>query len=64
MYRLPVKNLEQILMEHWSLINNQPLKKTIFTNPRMRSTKATWALSWMKIKLEQRFFQLLGIFKL
>ena len=25
-----VRNLKQILMEHWSLIHNQPLLKTIF----------------------------------
>ena len=30
-----VKNLKQILMEHWSLIHNQPLLKTIFTKPPM-----------------------------
>ena len=27
------KKLTQILMEHWSLIHNQPLLKTIFTKP-------------------------------
>ena len=64
MYHQAVKNLKQILMEHWSMIHNQPLLKTIFTKPPMSFTKATWALSWMKIKLEQRFSQLLGIFKL
>ena len=32
-YHPAVGNLRQILMEHWSLIHNQPLLKTIFTKP-------------------------------
>ena len=32
-FRPAVKNLKQILMEHRSLIDNQPLQKTIFTTP-------------------------------
>ena len=34
-----VRNLKQILMEHWSLIHNQPLLKTIFTKPPIMSYK-------------------------
>ena len=62
-YHPAVKNLKQILMERWSMIHNQPLLKTMFAKPPMTFTKATWALSRMKIKLEQSFSQLLGIFK-
>ena len=38
-YHPAVKNLKQILMEHWTLIHNQPLLKTIFTNLRSSATK-------------------------
>ena len=38
-YHPAVKNLKQILMEHWSLIQNQPLLKTIFEKPPIISYK-------------------------
>ena len=34
-YHAAIKKLKQILMEHWSLIHNQPLLKTIFTKPQI-----------------------------
>ena len=34
MYHLAVKNLKQLLMEHWSLIHNQPLLKQLLQNFR------------------------------
>ena len=36
MYHL---NIKQILMEHWSLIHNHPLLKTVFTKPPIISYK-------------------------
>ena len=39
MYHRAVKNLKQILMEHWSLIHNQPLPKTILQNLQSPLTK-------------------------
>ena len=44
-YHQAVKNLKPILMEHWSMIHNQPLLKTNFAKPPMSFTKATRALS-------------------
>ena len=38
-YHPAVKNLKQILMEHWSLIRNQLLLKTIFQNIQLSLTK-------------------------
>ena len=38
-YHLAVKNLKQILMEHWSLIRNQLLLKTGFQNIQSSLTK-------------------------
>jgi len=38
-YHSAIKKLEQIVMEHWSLIENQPLLKTIFKKPRIISYK-------------------------
>ena len=39
MYHPAVKNLKQILMEQWSLMHNQPLLKTIFTELPITSYK-------------------------
>ena len=39
MYQPAVKNLKQILMEQWSLIQNQPLLKTIYKKPPIISYK-------------------------
>ena len=38
-YHPAVKNVKQILMEQWSLIQDQPLLKTIFKNPPIISFK-------------------------
>ena len=38
-YHPGVKNLKQILMQKWSLIQNQPLLKTIYTTPPILSYK-------------------------
>jgi len=38
-YHAGVKNLKQILMQHWSLIQNQPLLKTIYKTPPIISYK-------------------------
>ena len=38
-YHPGVKNLKQILMQKWSLIQNQPLLKTIYTTPPIISYK-------------------------
>ena len=38
-YHPGVKNLKQILMQHWSLIQNQPLLKTIYKTPPIISYK-------------------------
>ena len=38
-YHPAVKHLKQILMEHWSLVQNQPLLKTIFEKPPIISYK-------------------------
>ena len=38
-YHLGVKSLKQILMQKWSLIQNQPLLKTIYTTPPIISYK-------------------------
>ena len=38
-YHPAVKNLKQTLMEHWSLIQNQPLLKTMFKKLRSSLTK-------------------------
>ena len=46
-----------MLMEHKSLIHNQPSLKTIFSKPPM-------GFIFNEIKLDQSFFQLLGIFEL
>ena len=34
-YHAAIKKLKQILMEHWSLLHNQPLLKKIFTKPQI-----------------------------
>jgi len=38
-YHPGLKNLKQILMQKWSLIQNQPLVKTIYTTPPIISYK-------------------------
>ena len=38
-YHPGVKSLKQILMQHWSLIQNQPLLKTIYKTPPIISYK-------------------------
>ena len=38
-YHPAVKNVKQILMEQWRLIQDQPLLKTIFKNPPIISFK-------------------------
>ena len=38
-YHPGVKNLKQILMQKWSLIQNKPLLKTIYTTPLILSYK-------------------------
>ena len=38
-YHPRVKNLKQILMQHWSLIQNQPLLKSIYKTPPIISYK-------------------------
>ena len=38
-YHLAVNNLKQTLMEQWSLIQNQPLLKTIYLKPPIISYK-------------------------
>ena len=38
-YHPGVKNLKQILMQKWSLIQNQPLLKTIYKTPPITSYK-------------------------
>ena len=39
MYRPAVSNLKQTLMEQWSLIQNQPLLKTIYLETPIVYTK-------------------------
>ena len=47
-----VKNLKQILMEHRSLIDNQPLQRTIFTIPPIISYKKGKFLKDMLVRTE------------
>ena len=45
-----VKKLKQIVMENWSFIENQPLLKTIFTNPSIISYKRGKSLNDMLVR--------------
>ena len=49
-YHPSVKNLKQILMEHWTLIHNQPLLKTIFTKPPIICYKTGKSLKDMLVR--------------
>ena len=50
MYHLAVKNLKQIMMEHRSLIYNQPLLKTVFRKPPIISYKKGKSLKDMLVR--------------
>ena len=50
-YHPAVKNLKQILMEHWSLIRNQLLLKTIFQNIQSSLTKREHRLKTRPVSL-------------
>ena len=49
-YHPGVKNLKQILMQKWSLIQNQPLLKTIYTTPPFISYKKGKSLKDMLVR--------------
>ncbi|XP_068672931.1 uncharacterized protein [Montipora foliosa] len=49
-YHSAVKKLKQIVMENWSFIENQPLLKTIFTNPPIISYKRGKSLKDMLVR--------------
>ena len=49
-YHPAVKKLKQIVMENWSFIENQPLLKTIFTNPPIISYKRGKSLKDMLVR--------------
>ena len=49
-YHPGVKNLKQILMQKWSLIQNQPLLKTIYTTPPIISYKKGKSLKDMLVR--------------
>ena len=49
-YHPAVKKLKQIVMENWSFIENQPLLKTIFTNPPIISYKRGKSLNDMLVR--------------
>ena len=48
-FHLAVSNLNQTLMEQWSLIQNQPLLKTIYLNPPIISYKRGKSLKDMLV---------------
>ena len=47
---LAVQDLKKILMENWSLIENQPLLKTIFKRPPIISYKRRKSLKDMLVR--------------
>ncbi|XP_068742030.1 uncharacterized protein [Montipora capricornis] len=49
-YHPAVKKLKQIVMENWSFIENQPLLKTMFTNPPIISYKRGKCLNDMLVR--------------
>ena len=56
MYHQAVKNLKQILMEHWSMIHNQPLLKKFLQNlpwalQKPHGLYLEWKLNWNKVSL-------------
>ena len=54
-YHPAVGNLRQILTEHWSLIHNQPLLKTIFTKPLIISYRKGKSLQDMLVRAKIKF---------
>ena len=55
MYYPAVENVYQILMEHWSLIQNWPLLKIIFTKPPIISNRKGISLYDMLVKAKVKF---------
>jgi len=49
-YHPAIKKLKEIVMEHWSLIENQPLLKTIFKKPPIISYKREKSLRDMFVR--------------
>ena len=49
-YQPSVRNLKEILMKHWQLIQNQPLLKKIFTEPPIISFKRGKSLKDMLVR--------------
>ena len=51
-YQPAIKNLKQILMEQWSLIQNQPLLKTIYKKPPIVSNKRDKSLKHALVRVK------------